>query len=68
MYQLLITTPFGELGSQHFTEEQMDVIKSEYLKNIENLSFFSVLLENGEKMYMSKEMIGSSVFIVRKIS
>jgi len=68
MYQFIINTPLGELGSQHFTEEQMNVIKTTQLNNTGHAVNLNMTLENGDELYMSKEMIGRSVFIVRKIS
>jgi hypothetical protein len=68
MYELAITTPFGELGSKAFAEEEKNQVEEKLLENIGNLSYFSIVLEDGNMVYLSKEMIGRSIFILRKIS
>lgn len=37
MYELAITTPFGELGSKAFTEEEKNQLEEKLLENIGNL-------------------------------
>lgn len=68
MYELAITTPFGELGSKAFNEQEREEVETRLLSNLGNLNIFDVELEDGNTLYLSKDMIGRSVFILRKIS
>jgi hypothetical protein len=68
MYEIAITTPFGELGTKAFTEDEKNQIEVHLLEKIGTLQYISFVLEDGNTLYLSKEMIGRSVFILRKIS
>jgi hypothetical protein len=71
MYQIVIATPLGELGTKPFSEEEKSKVETELLKSLENLSilpYVSFVLEDGQYLYMTRDMIGRSVFFLRKVS
>lgn len=67
MYQVVIATPMGELGTMPLNEEQKSKMESKILSNIAELKYIYFDLEDGQRMYMSKGMIDSSVFFLKKI-
>jgi hypothetical protein len=69
MYQIVIATPLGELGTIHFTEERKSMIETEILKEIGKINnYLKLQLEDGQDLYMTKGMIDSSVFFLKKLS
>jgi len=58
MYQIVIATPLGELGTKLFTEEEKSEIEFKILGNISRLSYLKLELEDGQDLYMTKDMIG----------
>jgi hypothetical protein len=69
MYQIIIATPLGELGTIHFTEERKSMIETEILKEIGNITnYLKFQLEDGQDLYMTKGMIDSSVFLLKQVS
>lgn len=67
MYQVVIATPMGELGTLPLNEEQKSEMESKILSNIAEFNYLHFDLEDGQQMYMSKGMIDSSVFFLKKI-
>jgi hypothetical protein len=65
--QLIAHTPHGI-----FKSKEADVSEDEYqqmqsfLEKINGLNYMTFELSEGEKVYLSKEMIGRSVFVLKK--
>jgi hypothetical protein len=68
MYQIVIATPLGELGTKPFSEEEKSKVETEILENLSILTYVSFVLEDGQDLYMTKGMIDSSVFFLKKLS
>jgi hypothetical protein len=68
MYQIVIATPLGELGTKPFSEEEKSKVETEILENLSILNYVSFVLEDGQDLYMTKGMIDSSVFFLKKLS
>lgn len=68
MYQIVIATPLGELGTKPFTEEEKSEVEFKILGNISSLTYLRLELEDGQDLYMTRDMIGRSVFFLRKVS
>jgi hypothetical protein len=68
MYQIVIATPLGELGTKPFSEEEKSKVETEILENLSILTYVSFVLEDGQDLYMTKDMIGRSVFFLKKLS
>jgi hypothetical protein len=65
MYQIVINTPQGELGTMPMTKETADAA----LLGLGEFNDISFDLEDGQtKVYISKDMIGRSVFFIKKVS
>jgi hypothetical protein len=63
MYQIVIATSLGELGTATMTKEAA----IQTLKNTETENYIFLVLEDGQTMFMTKEMIGRSVFFIRQV-
>lgn len=63
MFQLEINTPFGTIMSSNYSEETM----TELMDTLDVATQISMSVENGSRMYMTKEMIGQCVFFVHSV-
>ena len=69
MYQIVIATPLGELGTRLFTEEEKPRLETQILKELGNITnYLKLQLEDGQDLYMTKGMIDSSVFLLKQVS
>lgn len=66
-YQIVIATPLGELVSKVFDEDQKNHLDSVIFKQLGSLNYFTMVTEDGAEVHLTKDMIGSSVFFVKKV-
>jgi hypothetical protein len=64
MYQIVIATPLGELGTINMTKE----VVADTLADLGQVNSKSFTLEDGQVAFMTKDMIGRSVFFVKPVS
>lgn len=64
MYQIVIATPLGELGTMPMPKETADAT----LLGLGQFNDITLDLEDGQTMCISKNMIGRSVFFIKKVS
>jgi hypothetical protein len=64
MYQIVIATPLGELGTINMTKE----VVADTLADLGQVNSKSFTLEDGQVVFMTKDMIGRSVFLVKPAS
>lgn len=67
MYQIIAATPLGELISKPFDKEEKANLEQKLFSCIGSLNSMSFVVEDGATVYLTKEMMGRSVFFVKEV-
>lgn len=67
MYQIVAATPLGELISKPFDKEEKVNFEQTLFSCIGSLNSISFVVEDGATVYLTKEMMGRSVFFIKEV-